>query len=198
MGVFLTPRTFSRVLIVILPVLAACRSAVPQEMVKVAPPPPPVIQQKHIEPIVAPVPAEVPLETRVDSVSLSIVEAQLRFEKGEDLYRQGFLNRAKEEFDRAVDTLLDAASIHPRESRLDREIADLVGKIHALELLAIREGDGFTDQIEEHAAIDDLRNIETFPAPIDPKLKQEVEDEISELAHDLPIEINDRVLTFLS
>jgi membrane-bound lytic murein transglycosylase D len=66
-----------------------------------------------------------------------------------------------------------------------------------MELQALREGDGFTDQTEEHAAIDDLEHVETFPALIDPKLKKTVEDEVLEVAHDLPIEINDRVLGFL-
>jgi hypothetical protein len=32
---------------------------------------------------------------------------------------------------------------------------------------------------------------------IDPKLKKTVEEEVEEIAHDLPIEINDRVLGFL-
>ncbi len=137
-------------------------------------------------------------ENPIDPIALIIVEAQLRFERGEDLYKQGFLKRAKDEFDSAIDILLESSSVHQKEPRLQREITELVSRVHALELAAIRDGDGFTDQAEEHAAIDDLQHVETFPSAIDPKLKQEVEEEIEEVAHDLPIEINDRVLTFLS
>jgi membrane-bound lytic murein transglycosylase D len=157
----------------------------------------PVIRQ-HVEPVSMPAPNLIQRETPIDAVALIIVEAQLRFERGEELYKQGFLKRAKEEFDSAVDILLESSIVHQKEPRLAHEITDLVGRVHALELAAIREGDGFTDQAEEHAAIDDLQHVETFPVPIDPKLKQEVEEEIGEIAHDLPIEINDRVLTFLS
>ena len=43
-----------------------------------------------------------------------------------------------------------------------------------------------------------MEHLETFPATIDPGLKKEVEDEIKEISHDLPIEINDRVLGLLN
>jgi len=66
-----------------------------------------------------------------------------------------------------------------------------------MELAALREGDGFADETDQPAAIDDLEHVETFPALIDPKLKKAVEEEVQEVAHDLPIEINDRVLGFL-
>jgi membrane-bound lytic murein transglycosylase D len=43
-----------------------------------------------------------------------------------------------------------------------------------------------------------LEGVQTFPSLIDPKLKQQVEDEVRDATHDLPIEINDRVLSFLA
>ncbi len=133
-----------------------------------------------------------------DPVELAIVEAQMRFEHGEDLYKQGYLKQSKQEFDGAIDLLLETSGTYTKEARLQRELNDLVVKVHALELAALREGDGFTDDPgQEHAAIDDLEHVETFPALIDPKLKKAVEEEVKELAHDLPIEINDRVLGFL-
>jgi peptidoglycan lytic transglycosylase D len=184
--------------ILTLPVVAACKSVVPVEEVRVAPPIMPVIQQQHVEPVAVPAPNIAQRETPIDAVALIIVEAQLRFERGEDLYKQGFLKKAKEEFDNAIDILLESSTVHPQDPRLQREITELVSRVYTLELAAIREGDGFTDQVEEHAAIDDLEHVETFPAAIDPKLKQQVEEEIGEIAHDLPIEINDRVLTFLT
>ncbi len=197
-GAVLTPRVAVKILILTFPVVAACKSVVPLEEARVvAPPPMPVIRQ-HVEPVTMPVANLMQRENPIDPIALIIVEAQLRFERGEDLYKQGFLKRAKDEFDSAIDILLESSSVHQKEPRLQREITELVSRVHALELAAIRDGDGFTDQAEEHAAIDDLQHVETFPSSIDPKLKQEVEEEIEEVAHDLPIEINDRVLTFLS
>ena len=176
--------------------MAACKTVVPTQAVKVAPPPLPHIDP-HAEPLVAPIPVELPRVNFNDPIDVAVLEAQLRFERGEDLYKQGFLKRAKEEFDEAVDLILDTAATYPKEPRLQRELTDLVARINAMELQALREGDGFTDQKEEHAAIDDLEHLETFPALIDPRLKKEVEDSVKEVTHDLPIEINDRVLGFL-
>ena len=175
--------------------LASC-GAPPAKVVKVLPPPIPKIEQ-HVEPLIAAIPSELPQVNFNDPVDLAIFEAQLRFEKGEELYKSGFLKRAKDEFNGAVDVILETAGVYQGEPRLQHELLVLVGRINAMELVAIREGDGFTDQTEEHAAIDDLEHVETFPALIDPKLKKTVEDEVKEVAHDLPIEINDRVLGFL-
>jgi membrane-bound lytic murein transglycosylase D len=186
----------NRIAFLTLLVLAACTKAVPTKVIKVAPPPLRHIDQ-HVEPLVAAVPAELPTVNFNGPVDLAILEAQLRFERGESLYKQGFLKRAKEEFDGAIDLVLETAATFPKERRLQHELTDLVARINAMELAALREGDGFTDQQEEHAAIDDLEHVETFPALIDPKLKKAVEDDIKEFAHDLPIEINDRVLGFL-
>jgi membrane-bound lytic murein transglycosylase D len=179
-----------------LPVLAACSSGKTAQVVKVAPPPLPVIE-KHVEPVTLPVPSQIPQTLSKDPVDLIITEAQLKFEDGEDLYGQGFLKRAKEEFDAAIDLLLESSGRYPNDNRLQHELTLLTAKVHALEIAALREGDGFTDQVGEPAAIDDLKDVETFPALIDPKLRKEVEDEVSEIMHDLPIEINDRVLGFL-
>ena len=148
------------------------------------------------EPVPSKIATVLPYESFVDEVGLAIVEARMRFEKGQELYESGFLNRSKDEFDGAVDILLASSSKNPRNARLQREITDLVTKVHTLELAAIRNGDGFTDQTGEHAAIDDLANV-TFPAAIDPKLKQAAEADVQDLTHDLPIVLNDRVLGFL-
>ena len=197
-GVFLVRS--NRILILMLLVVAACTKAVPRQVVRVAPatPPPPLSHiEQHVEPLVAAIPAELPQISVNDPIDLKILEARLHFERGENLYKQGFLRGAKEEFDRAVDLILDAAQAFPKDARLQRELTDLTARVNAMELAALRQGDGFTDQKEERAAIDDLVHVETFPALIDPKLKKEVEEDVKETSHDLPIEINDRVLGFL-
>jgi membrane-bound lytic murein transglycosylase D len=127
---------------------------------------------------------------------LSIAEAHIRFERGEALYKEGFLTQAREEFDGAVDDLLKT-SAESKDSRLEQELNRMAARIHAIELAAANDGDGLTDQVAEHAAIDDLEDVQTFPSLVDPKLKEQVEEEVRDLSYDLPIEINDRVLSFL-
>ncbi|HEY4492935.1 MAG TPA: LysM peptidoglycan-binding domain-containing protein, partial [Acidobacteriota bacterium] len=61
---------------------------------------------------------------------------------------------------------------------------------------ALKEGDGFTEHALEPALIDDLKNIDTFPPP-DQATKQEVEEELKTVAYDIPVELNDKVLSFI-
>jgi len=148
------------------------------------------------EPTESQIASVLPSENVVDPVGLAIVESRMRFEKGQDLYQNGFMVRARNEFDGAVDTLLESSAKYPQNARIQREIQDLVAKVHALEVAALQNGDGFTNPLGDHAAIDDLQNV-TFPPVIDPKLKQVAEEEVQSHDHDLPIVLNDRVLGFL-
>src|SRR6185295_20316653 len=91
-------------------------------------------------------------------------------------------------------TLLNSSRLFPRNDRVRRDLNDLVARVHEMELTAIRNGDGFTDQDGQRAAIDDLNLVPTFPAPIDPKQKEAVEAGVRGVQHDLPIELNGRVL----
>ena len=126
-----------------------------------------------------------------------IAEAHSHFDRGTDFYDTGFLRQAKTEFDAAIDILLNSSRTFPRNDRLRTELNDLVARVHEMELTAIKHGDGFADQGGQHAAIDDLNLVPTFPAPIDPKQKEAVEAGIRTAQHDLPIELNGRVLTAL-
>jgi membrane-bound lytic murein transglycosylase D len=145
-----------------------------------------------------PVTGQIQVKIPVDPVELVVTQAYSRFQHGEELYKQGFLKNAREEFDGAIDLLLATSRVYPKDPHLERAVTDLVARVYAIELSAIRDGDGLADQNEEHAAIDDLKHVETFPTTIDPELKREVEDDIKDITHDLPIEINDRVLGLLN
>jgi membrane-bound lytic murein transglycosylase D len=155
-------------------------------------PPPAEVVQAEI-PVVLP-----PAPPPPDGVSLAIAEARLHFDRGTGLHDTGFLKQARGEFDAAIDTLLDSARLYPRNERVRRELNEMVARVHEMELTALRSGDGFTNQDGQRAAIDDLTQIPTFPAPIDPKQQQAVEAELRKAMHDLPIELNGRVLSALS
>ena len=161
-------------------------------------PPLPVKIERQVEPLNMPVADQIQLNTPADPIELAVTEAHSRFQRGEELYKQGLLTNAREQFDSAIDLLMETSRIYRKDSRLQHEIKDLTTRVYALELSAIREDEGLSEQTEEHAAIDDLKHVETFPAPVDPNRKKEVEDEIKEISHDLPIEINDRVLGMLN
>ena len=86
--------------------LTACGPAAPKEVHVTPPPAPLVIPQPN--PVPSPVGVSLQQDPQIDPVGLVIVEARMRVEHGEELYNSGFLKRAKEEFDGALDLLLDS------------------------------------------------------------------------------------------
>jgi membrane-bound lytic murein transglycosylase D len=138
-----------------------------------------------------------PVPVSPDEVGAVIADARRRFDRGTELYDTGFLKQAKTEFDAAIDILLNSSRSFPRNDRIRSELNNMVARVHEMELTAMKNGDGFTDQGAQRAAIDDLNLVPTFPAPIDPKQKEAVEKGIKDSHHDLPIELNGRVLTAL-
>src|SRR5262245_43874334 len=126
--------------------LAACGPKAPQQVHVVHPPPPAQIVIPKAQPVPSPVARSISDNPKNDPLGLVIVEAKVRFEHGQDLYKKGFLQKAKEEFDGALDLLLDSSSLYPNNPRLDQAINTMVTQVHALELEAFKNGDGFTDQ----------------------------------------------------
>src|SRR5262247_43584 len=88
-------------LILALLLVMACKATTPFKPAKAVPPTLPVIEP-HVEPLAAAVPSKLPQVNFNDPIELTILQAQMRFEKGEELYRQGFLKRAKDEFNSAI------------------------------------------------------------------------------------------------
>ena len=59
----------------------------------------------------AAIPADLPQIRVSDPIDLKILEARQHFELGENLYKQGFLRGAKEEFDRLLSAALEERNV---------------------------------------------------------------------------------------
>jgi membrane-bound lytic murein transglycosylase D len=128
-------------------------------------------------------------------VEVILETAQNAFRAGEQSYRSGHLEKARREFDRAVDVLLRSGLEMNSDPRLEQLYDRIVSTVHAYEVAAFREGDGFTPQRTEPAAIDEIAEM-TFPT--DPRLREKVEAELASVPHDLPLTLNDQVLSYLN
>jgi peptidoglycan lytic transglycosylase D len=118
-----------------------------------------------------------------------------RFASGEQNYKAGHLDAARKDFNDAVDWLLESGydpSGDPKLSELFRHVTDT---IYTYELQAFQAGDGFQEEPAVPAAIDELAEM-TFP--VDPRLKQRAEEAAKSISHDLPLTVNDEVLSFLN
>ncbi|PYT52667.1 MAG: hypothetical protein DMG46_26405 [Acidobacteria bacterium] len=102
-----------------------------------------------------------------------IQKVQEKFISGEQNFKAGHLEAARKDFDDAVDWLLGSG----------------------FDLNTFRAGDGFNEAPAVPAAIDEVAEM-TFP--VDPGLKARAEEAAKNTSHDLPLTVNDQVLSFLN
>jgi membrane-bound lytic murein transglycosylase D len=105
-------------------------------------------------------------------------------------YRAGNLEKAKEEFDRALGNLLEAKLDVESDERLAAEFDKLVDDIHGVELAALERGDTLSEHKYEAPPIESFAGL-TFP--VDPNVKQQVQQEVKTVRSDLPLVSNDYV-----
>ncbi|MEO8484686.1 MAG: LysM peptidoglycan-binding domain-containing protein [Acidobacteriota bacterium] len=183
-----------RLLVVSLPcVLAAC-GAHNRPTTTPAPPvaPLPVNRFTGTEPVGREV------EVRPDPSAGIINKAQAEVTEGEQALQDGRMVAARQHFDAAIDQLLAV----PTGARSDAVVAaafdQMLDRISALELLALREGDGLTEARSEPAAIDELLSAAVFERPQPAATTGEtVRADLERTSHDLDIPANERVLSFV-
>lgn len=145
-----------------------------------------------------------PVAPRSDSVTLLhprpavdvlIEKVQAEFAAGEQEYKDGHPESARRDLDLAIDwMLLSGYDLHS-DPRLKDLYDRMVGTVHSRTLEALRQGDGLTELPAEPAPIDEIADL-TFPP--DPRLKPKVDRELADVPHDLPITVNDQVLSYLN
>jgi membrane-bound lytic murein transglycosylase D len=131
----------------------------------------------------------------VDPVATLIAASQEHFEAGERELKLGHLERARVEFDRAVDVLLESPYGARTDARMREHFDRLIDRINAHEVTALAQGDGFSEARTEPASIDEILAIATFPKP-DAKASTEeaVKADLAATEHDVPIPQNAKVL----
>ena len=167
---------------------AACGSH--DAHVQTAPAAPPQVAQAA-----TPAPA-VPALDPIDSL---IAQSEAHFARGKRDLDLGHLEQARTEFNRAIDVLLDTPGGARTEPRLRAQFDKLVDRISALEVAALANGDGFKEKPSEPASIDELLALSsTFDKP-SPKTAttRAAESDLSQHAPDIPIPLNDRVLSYV-
>ncbi len=177
----------SAVLICCTFVLAGCVTSSGSKAAKVIPQPPAAV--------VAPVAA---VQPQPGPVALLIADSDRYFATGQQELTLGHLDRARHEFDRSLDIILESANGARADARLREHFDRLVDRISVLEQGALAKGDGFTETRTEPASIDTLLAIETLDAA-KPTLAtaETVAADLESTKHDIPIPANDRVLRYV-
>jgi membrane-bound lytic murein transglycosylase D len=130
-----------------------------------------------------------------DPVDALIAQADKLYQAGQTEYQDGHLEAARQSFDQAFNVLLSSNLDLRDNPRLEKEFDKIVDGVRDLEQVALREGDGFTEQHFEPAPIDEANDI-TFP--VDPSVRAKAEAEIKTTKSDLPLVLNDQVAMFIN
>jgi len=126
---------------------------------------------------------------------LLIHRVEEKFAEGEQNYKAGHLEAARKDFDDAVDLMLQTGYDLNSDLQLSELFHRVVDTVYTYELQAFRAGDGFNEAPAVPAPIDEVAEM-TFP--VDPRLKARAEEAAKNISHDLPLTVNDEVLSFLN
>ena len=160
-----------------LPPQAMAPAVTPKPVIQAAapaPPPQPTIEQQRIHAL--------------------IEQVEAAYARGDADYRKGQLAEAKTEFDRAVDLMLASGLDIKGNQQLQDEFDKIVDEVNALEMEALKQGNGFVpkEEITPAEAASDV----TFAA--DPNLVAKATAELATTKSDLPLVINDYVAGFIN
>ena len=124
-----------------------------------------------------------------------IERVKQKFASGEANYKAGHLAAARRDFDDAVDWMLESGYDPNSDPALSELFHHVTDTIYAYELQAFRAGDGFSEAPAVPAPIDEVAEM-TFP--MDPKLKERAEEAAKSVSHDLPLTVNDIVVSYVN
>jgi membrane-bound lytic murein transglycosylase D len=138
---------------------------------------------------------QVPQALEVDPIADLIARVEKEYQSGQDNYRAGHLEAAKQNFDSAFNQLLGSGFDLRSDDRLEPELDRILEGINGLELAALQQGDGFAEQKSEPAPIDEANEL--TPA-VDQNVKAKAEAEIKSTRSGLPLVMTDQVAGYIN
>jgi membrane-bound lytic murein transglycosylase D len=187
--------------------LAGCNESVKQA-VRVYPPAPapahaPAERTMLLPTLVRPPVPFLTTEPR-PAVDALIEKVQAAYEAGKKDYQAGKIDQARRDFDQAVDLILSSGLSVDADPDLEKLFDDMAETIHTYELETSKQtsAEGEADVVEgsesdESAPIEEIANMNLPSAPM-PGLEAKAEQELMSVPHDIPLTLNDSVLSYLS
>jgi membrane-bound lytic murein transglycosylase D len=136
-----------------------------------------------------------PVVPRPTDSELLIARADEYFAAGKRAFQSDRMEEARRDFDRALDVLLSAPENTIDRARLERRAEQLIEAIYRYDVDRAGGSDTEADVTYEQSPIDDLLNM-TFP--VDPNLRDKVQEQIRATTSQLPLQENDAVVSFIN
>jgi membrane-bound lytic murein transglycosylase D len=135
-----------------------------------------------------------PLTAMQQRVRVLIEQVEAAYSNGEQDYKKGRLPEAKAEFDRAVDLMLLSGIDIKSNEQLQNEFDKIVDGVNALEMEALKQGNGFVPKEEPTPA--EVASDVTFE--VDPNVVAKARAELATTKSDLPLMVNDYVAAYIN
>ena len=143
----------------------------------------------------APTPPPPPQPTaQQQRVHLLIQQVEGAYSQGQAAYRKGDLVSAKINFDRAVDLMLLSGIDIKSEPQLQDEFDRIVDGVNALEMEALKKGNGFVPPEEPTPA--EAASDVTFE--VNPNIVAKARADLATTKSDLPLMVNDYVAAYIN
>lgn len=136
-------------------------------------------------------PAASPQDKQIQQL---IAQVEQAYAAGDAAYRKGRLPEAKTQFDHAVDLMLTSGIDIKTHPKLQDEFDRIVDQVNALEMEALKVGNGFVPQQEETPA--EAASDITFA--VDPNIVAKARTQLATTHSDLPIMVNDYVAAYIN
>jgi membrane-bound lytic murein transglycosylase D len=137
----------------------------------------------------------VPGLARPSEVDLLIKRADDSFAAGKKALQEGRTDDARREFDRVVDVLLSAPENLADRQKLEQHLDRLIESIYRYDVDQLSMSQPESEPSFEKSPIDDILQM-TFP--IDPSLRNKVQEQIRATASQLPLQENDAVVSYIN
>ena len=150
-------------------------------------------------PALPPVSAQTPppaptVDPQQQKVKDLIAQVEKAYSQGESAYKRGQLPEAKANFDRAVDLMLTSGIDIKATPQLQDEFDRILDGVNALEMEALKQGNGFAPRTEPTPA--DVAGDITFE--VDPNIVARAKTDLATTKSDLPLMVNEYVAAYIN
>lgn len=125
----------------------------------------------------------------------AVREADRHFQYGKFFIQEGKPGEARREFDLAIEALLDLPEDLPDRALVDRKAEELIRRIHRYDLESLGAGAAPGEPVYTQSPLAEILDL-TFP--IDPRLKGRTLAEVQAAQSQLPLTVNDAVLSYIN
>jgi len=131
------------------------------------------------------------------SSDLLIEQAEERFKAGKKFYRVKDSDKARTEFDAAVDLMIQASANPTNRTLYENKLDEMVDSIHHLDLAGLG-AEAPSEDVQAQFDKAPLEDILEMTFPLDPRLKSKVTEELHATNSALPLVMNDAVLSYIN